>query len=191
MSDQTNPSILDSMPEDNPDRGRTLLFVVIIVLAIAVLGALASGAFSASYGFGFGPGPWHHGGFMGGHADPAWIEDRADRAVRHLAIEIDATPEQQAKLQAVVKAAVKDLLPLREQVHAARLKARELLTAPTVNRDEIEKLRAEQLTLLDTGSKRLAQALADAAEILTPEQRRTLSERFPPGGGFWHRWHHG
>ena len=49
---------------------------------------------------------------MGGVFDPARIEDGADRGVRHLAIEIDATNEQQEKLRAIVKGAVKDLLHL-------------------------------------------------------------------------------
>ena len=68
---------------------------------------------------------------MGGAFDPAQAEDRADRAVRHLAIELDATDAQQEKLRAITKAAVKDLIPLREKVQSARLKARELLTQTT------------------------------------------------------------
>ena len=31
------------------------------------------------------------------------IEDRADRMVRHLAIEVDATPEQQERLRGIVR----------------------------------------------------------------------------------------
>ena len=51
---------------------------------------------------------------------PAQIEDRADRMVRHLAIELDATADQQDKLRVVVKGAVKDIVPMREKVLAAR-----------------------------------------------------------------------
>src|SRR5215470_14172890 len=61
------------------------------------------------------------------------VETRADRAVRHLAIEIDATAEQQDKLRAIVRDAVKDLLPVREKIVAARATARELLTQQTVD----------------------------------------------------------
>jgi Spy/CpxP family protein refolding chaperone len=157
------------------------------LLATGLTGVALTSAFSQ--GMGFGPGHWHpgfHGGFR--PFDPARAEERADRMVRHVAIELDATDEQQQKLRAVVKDAVKDLVPMREKVQAARLKARELLTQSTVDRGAIESFRTEQLALADAFTKRLAQAVGDAAEILTPEQRRKLSERLPPPGGPGRMW---
>lgn len=115
------------------------------------------------------------------------VEARADRMIRHLAIEIDATAEQQEKLRAVVRDAVKDLLPVREKVLAARTTARELLTQQTIDRAAIEKFRADQLATHDAASKRLIQAVADAAEVLTPEQRRKLASTLPPRGSSWGR----
>ena len=50
-----------------------------------------------------------------GPLTPPQAEDRADRVMRHVAIELDATPEQQDKLRAIAKAAVKDLLPMRDK----------------------------------------------------------------------------
>ena len=47
---------------------------------------------------------------------------------------------------------------------------------------EIERLRTEQVALVDTFSKRVAQALGDAGEVLNPEQRRKLADRLPPPG---------
>jgi Spy/CpxP family protein refolding chaperone len=162
---------------------------VVLVLAAGLTGAAITNAFSRGPGFGpgFGPGHWH-GGMMGGSFDPAQAEDRADRMVRHMAIELDATDAQQDKLRAVVKAAVKDLIPLREKAQSARLKARELLTQPTIDRAEIEKFRTEQVALADTFTKRVSQAIGDAAEILTPDQRRKLNDRLPPMGGPGHPW---
>jgi len=102
--------------------------------------------------------------------------------VRHVAIELDATTEQQDKLRAVVKSAAKDIVPMREKVLTARQQARKLLTEPTVNRVEIERLRAEQIALVDQFSKRVAQALGDAGEILNVEQRKKLDDLLPPPG---------
>jgi Spy/CpxP family protein refolding chaperone len=112
--------------------------------------------------------------------------------LRHLAIEIDASSEQQEKLRTIVRAAVRDLVPLHEKAHAARERARQLLTQPTVDRAAIEAFRAEQIAQVDAASKRLTQAVTEAAEVLTPQQRQQISDhlqqrRGPP----WRRWHRG
>lgn len=183
-SSVSRASDADGAPSRRP-RIRAALLILIVALAAGLSGMFVTNALSRGFGFG----PWH-GGHMG-PLDPAMIEDRADRMVRHLAIEIDASTEQQEKLRAVVKAAVKDLVPMRETAQAARRQARDLLTQSSINRPEIERFRTEQMALADAASRRLAQAIADAAEILTPEQRRKINERFPPTGGYWHGWRRG
>ena len=171
-----------------PNRSRRTAWIVAGVLAVGLTGVAATAAFSQGPGFGpMSPVHWH-GGFMGAQLDPAQIEDRADRMVRHVAIEIDATTEQQDKLRALVKGAVKDLVPMRAKAQAARAKARELLTQQTVDRAEIERFRTEQIAVADAFSKRVAQAVGEAAEILTPEQRRKLADRLPPHGGPGPHW---
>ena len=177
-------------PSPNPveikqtGRRRNVVWIAVLVVVAGVTGAAAASAFNGpGFGHGFGPGfpvRWHHG--FGGPMDPAQIEDRADRMVRHAAIELDATNEQQDKLRAIVKSAVKDILPMRERAQAARNKARDLLTQDKVERADIEKFRSEQAVLADAFSKRIAQAIGDAAEVLSPEQRRKLADRLPPPG---------
>ncbi|NWG26539.1 MAG: periplasmic heavy metal sensor [Pseudorhodoplanes sp.] len=168
------------------------VLIVAAVLIAGLSGAVATKAFSHGFGPGFGPGGWGpHFSHMDGPMSPAQIEERADRMVRHLAVEVDATGDQTEKLRVIVRNAVKDIVPARERVFAARQQARDLLTQQTVDRAALEKLRAEQIATADTVSKRLVQALADAAEILTPEQRRKLNEHFPPMGSRWRPWHRG
>lgn len=193
MSDNVNTPAPDAAPHSAPNtpkgcrgRGRGAAMIVVLIVVAGLTGAAITSAFSR--GPGFGPGHWHGGGMMGESFDPAQAEDRADRMVRHMAIELDATDTQQDKLRAVVKAAVKDLIPLRDKVQSARLKARELLTQPTIDRAEIEKFRTEHLALADTFSKRVSQAIGDAADILTPDQRRKLNDRLPPTGGPGRPW---
>jgi periplasmic protein CpxP/Spy len=77
---------------------------------------------------------------------------------------------------------------------SARQRGRTLLTQPGIDRAAIEAFRAEQLALADAASKRLTQALGDAAEVLTPEQRRRLDERLAElreRRGFWQGWRRG
>jgi len=187
MTDQPQDPTPATRPEAPPRRRfRRFLFVSAVALAAAFAGALASTAVSA---YGFGPRHWHGGGFMRGMLSPVDIEERADRMVKHFAIEVDATTEQQEKLRGVVKAAVRDLLPLRAHAQNARQQARALLTQPTIDRTAIEKFRSEQLTLADTFSKRVAQALGDAAEVLTPEQRRMVSDYLAERERYSRRWH--
>jgi periplasmic protein CpxP/Spy len=167
------------------------MLALVLALGVGTTAFFAGQAFSQP-GFGpFGHGGWHGRGFMMGQMDPAQVEDRADRMVRHLAIEVDATADQQERLRAVVKSAVRDLLPMREKAQAARQRGRELLTQTTIDRAAIEAFRAEQVAQVDAISKRVAQAVTDAATILSVEQRRKIEDRLRPRPGFWGGWHRG
>jgi Spy/CpxP family protein refolding chaperone len=194
MTDQLNP-------QRPRHRGRAAAVILGVALAGGILGAFATTSFSQGFGGGFGP-PFHMTvrGPMGfGPLTTEQLVDRADRAVRHVAIELDASADQQAKLEAIVKSAVTDLAPMRDKVRATHQKVRELLTASTVDRGAIEKLRAEQVATMDSLSKRIAQAVGDAAEVLSPDQRRKLGDMLPPlgeggrggPGGYWHMWRRG
>jgi Spy/CpxP family protein refolding chaperone len=150
--------------------GRRFVGAIVLVLLAGAAG-FAGGFASKAFGWG-GP----HG-FLYGPMDPARAEQRAERMIKRLAGKVDATPEQREQLDVIAKAAVRDLLALRANVAQARTQSIALLSAPVVDRGAVEKLRAEQIGVADAASKRLAQALADAAEVLTVEQRKVLAER--------------
>ena len=196
------PEVPASAPQGRRPR-RKGAYVAVAIAGVILIGAVASSslgqglrhrllvgvpdmaAAAAPFEGGFGPGfaaDWQSGLLNG--AIEAIIEARADRMIRHLAVEIDATAEQQDKLRTIVRAAVKDLLPVRDKVLAARTTGRELLTQQTIDRAALEKLRADQIAIHDAASKRLVQAVADAADALTSEQRRKVSNMFPSRGGF-------
>jgi Spy/CpxP family protein refolding chaperone len=190
-------SVVDQSKSSNPDqapsnrrsrRGAFLLALVAVALLAGTTGNLLSTAFGQ--GDGWPRIGWHHGGFFGGPLSPAQIDDRIDRMTKHMAIELDATADQQVKIANIAKAAVADLRPLHEKAHATRAQAITLLTAPTIDRSAIERLRAEKIGLAETASKRIAQALADAAEVLSPEQRRKVAD-WMTAGPWWARWHRG
>ena len=191
MSDVANSPAPNAAQPPERVRPRRTAWIVALVVAAGLSGAAVTSAFSRGPGYGFGPG-WH-GGMMGGPFDPAQAEDRADRMVRHMAIELDATIRAAGQASRRREGGGEGLLPMREKAQAARLKARELLTQPTIDRAEIERFRTEQIALADAFTKRVAQAIGDAAEVLTPEQRRKLNDHLPPGaaGGpavHWNRW---
>jgi Spy/CpxP family protein refolding chaperone len=116
-------------------------------------------------------------GRRGGPIDPAELNERLDHMLKHLYVEIDATDAQKAKLEPIIKQAANELMPLRGKVRAARREGVKLLTADTIDRGAIERLRAEQIASADAASKRFTQALTDVAEVLTPAQRKTVAAR--------------
>jgi periplasmic protein CpxP/Spy len=186
-------------PPSNPDpalnrsqRGGRRSMLVIALVAVALVAGVAGSFLPKAFGQGFA---WRHfamhdGGAFGGPLSPAQIDERIDRMTKHMAIELDATADQQVKIASIVKAAVADLRAMREKAQAARDQAIALLTAPTIDRAAIERLRVEQIALAEAASKRIAQALADAADVLNPEQRRKVSD-WTSHFGHWARWYRG
>jgi periplasmic protein CpxP/Spy len=181
------PEQAPSGGQRNSRRGMFLGALLAVALVAGVSGNLLSSAFGQ--GFGWHHGGWRDGGMFGGPLTPAQIDDRIDRMTKHMAIEIDATSDQQVKIANIAKAAATDLRVLRDKAHAARTQAVALLTAPTIDRSAIDRLRTEQMALAETASKRIAQALADTAEVLNPEQRRKIADW--AASGPWARWHRG
>ncbi len=147
-----------------------------------VIAALATGVGLKALAYGHGFGGWHRGAFMGDHLDPVKLDAHLDRMLKHLYVEVDATDAQKQQLGPIVKAAARDLLPMRDRMHDARLQAVALLSQPSIDRAALEALRANQLQQAEQASRRFTQALADIADVLTPEQRKQLAERM----GRWH-----
>jgi Spy/CpxP family protein refolding chaperone len=190
MADQ-GKSIADSSASGGsgqyrPAGRKGILLVTLIALFSGLTGALATTVFGQGPGYGY----WHGEPWFGHRSeDPATIDQRIERAIKHMAIEIDATKEQQDKIITIAKMTVKELQPLREKMQGGRMQAIDLLTQPTIDRSAIEKFRADQLATADEISKRIATAIADVANILTPEQRKVIADRLPYLGGWHHHWH--
>lgn len=176
--DMTSPG--NTVPPHTPRwrrRGRGLLFITFIAVMGGLVGAFAGRAFGHGphmFGhFGAGPGFWR----TAAPFDPAKAAERAERAAKHLAVEIDATSDQQQKLIEIAKALTKEIGPQRDQFLDSRKRAVELLSAPTLDLAEIEKLRAERVAGIEQISRQITQAIVKAAETMTPEQRKKLAER--------------
>ena len=150
-------------------RARLGLAAVGLIGLGAALGALAavSGA-AGAHGFGR-----HHGAHT--------LESMTERALDHTAwmlARVDATAEQEERMNAVVGALVVELEPLHRSHREHRRAFVAELLRPEVDRGALETLRREELRLADAASARITDAVADAAGILTPGQREELLSRF-------------
>jgi periplasmic protein CpxP/Spy len=114
---------------------------------------------------------WRH------HLDPEEMSRRLEWRISRLIKDVGGTPEQKNRLLAIWTAALTDLRPLREQMRQARRAGLELLAATVIDRRALEQQRVTQMQLADARSKRMVQAMADAAEVLTPEQRLKVADR--------------
>ncbi len=148
-----------------------------ITLATLLGGLAAAAGFKA-----LAQGRWHGRGPI----DAADLDKHLDRMLKHFYVEIDATEEQKRRLEPIVKQAAKDLLPMRENLHAGRKQAMELLTQERIDPAAIEALRARHLQLADQASRRLTRAIAEAGEVLTPAQRKELAAHLARRHGRWH-----
>ncbi len=66
---------------------------------------------------------------------------------------------------------------MHDRMRATGKEIHDLLLADTIDRAALETLRAERLADAEQISKNLVSALADVAEVLSPEQRKVLNER--------------
>jgi Spy/CpxP family protein refolding chaperone len=100
----------------------------------------------------------------------------APRQMGHMLDLVKATPEQRTQIQALVAAARADMKAQHEAGRALHEQGRALFAQPTVDARAAEALRQQMMAQHDTASKRTLQLMLDVSRVLTPEQRKTLSD---------------
>jgi periplasmic protein CpxP/Spy len=141
----------------------------------AMLGAIAAGIGAKAFA-------QHH---RHGPMDAADLDRHVERMLKHFYVEIDATDEQKQRLEPIVKQAAKDLQPIRQNLHAARRQAIEILSQDRIDTAALENLRQQQIKFADDASRTVTRALVDAAEVLNPAQRKQLAAHFARRRGRW------
>ena len=122
----------------------------------------------------------HHGLGLGhGRAlDPARVTERLQHASAWALGSVDATDEQRERIDAILAGAVDDVFPLRTEHRAHRRDLIAELARPQLDRAALEEIRTAELALAEKATARLLDAVVAAAEVLDPEQRQALVERF-------------
>ena len=159
MFDEQNEKPYEILPPAKSPWGRR--WIIGGVAAVVVIGAGV-----AAFAAGDGPGKWH-GKFMRG-----FMEYRVEQALT----DAGASADQKDKIKALFKTTMDEVRPERGERKEMRAEVIKLLEAPTIDRAAIEALRAKHVAELDAKSKTIAKAIGDAAEILTPDQRKKLVE---------------
>lgn len=90
---------------------------------------------------------------------------------------VKATPEQRAQIQKIMETARADLQAQREAGKGLRSQLMQAMAQPNIDANAVERVRKDMLAHQDQVSKRRMQAMVDAARVLTPEQRKQLTER--------------
>lgn len=143
---------------------------------VGIGGAIAAGLLTLSATGHAGPGMHgHHGHGMWAEMTTEQAEKRIDKMVNWVLDDVNATPAQKQRVAQIAKEAAQELMPMRNEHKEARSRAVDLFTQPSIDRAAIEQLRVEELQLGEAASKRITKAMADAAEVLTPEQRVKLA----------------
>lgn len=102
------------------------------------------------------------------------VSERVSFMTEWVLKKVDASEEQTSQVQAIVQDTIGELYPLKEQHQANRQAFRETLSQPTIDRPALENIRQAELQLAETMPSWIVKALADAAEVLTPDQRIEL-----------------
>ena len=141
-----------------------LAAVFVVFAARPIMAAIQDGAgFHRSWG--------HHA--MNPEAAKEHLQIASKWALRG----IDASPAQQEQVDKILGGAVDDLFRLRQKHLSNREAFAAQLGGASIDRAALEEIRKSEMALADEASRKFVQALADVADVLTPEQRQALIER--------------
>jgi len=130
-------------------------------------GMMAQGAMMAQGPMGGPGGHGGHGGAGGGLFD-GMMTRMLDR--------VNVTPEQRSQVQQIMHKQSSEMSAQREAGRALRQQSMALFAQPTVDVNAVEALRQKQLALHDAASKRMTTAMLEISRVLTPEQRKQMSD---------------
>ena len=114
----------------------------------------------------------------GGHGGPGMGMGLFDgRHAERMLDSVNATPDQRTQINQIVAAARTDMAAQRDASRKLHEQSQSAFAQPNVDARAVETLRQQMLAQHDQASKRMTQVMLDVSRVLTPEQRKTLSDR--------------
>lgn len=153
--------------EPRPERAATrrpLFWWPLTLFALTVTMLFVAGRVSAWYG---------------GDDDPAgrW-RAHADRMLDRILSEVDASEDQATRIRAIADETLELVAASHAEGREDADALRTLITANPPDRAALEAFRSEHLARADALSEAVVTQLARVLEVLTPEQRQKLVDRF-------------
>jgi periplasmic protein CpxP/Spy len=111
-------------------------------------------------------------GAMAGHGPGGMFEGMLQRLLDR----VNATPEQRTQIQQILQANAGEMRAQHEAGRALREQAMALFAQPTVDEAALEALRRKQLAAHDAASRRMTATMLEVGRVLTPEQRKQMSD---------------
>lgn len=171
MSEQTVDKH-SGCPKDGKHWGRRVRLTIAALTLMGVGAALGAAATAHASRMG----GWHGMGHGWGHvATEEQARERALDGAAWVLGRLDASAEQQARINDIVSSLVGDLYPLRDEHRERRRQLTTELARPEIDAERLEQIRADGIAMVDTASKTLVTAVVDASEVLTIEQREELA----------------
>jgi Spy/CpxP family protein refolding chaperone len=147
--------------------------VLVAVLSSAALSVWAQG----------GPGGYGGPGMHGMHGGGAMMGmPMQGRMVDRMLDSVNASAEQRAQVKQITERAGADMRVQHGSAQALREQGMKLFAQPVVDAAAVEALRQQMMQQHDQRSRQMVQTMLEVSRVLTPEQRKTLSERMAMRG---------
>ena len=89
---------------------------------------------------------------------------------------VNATPQQRTQIEQILKTNVDAMRAQRDSRIELRNEALKLFAQPTVDANALEALRDKQMAQHIAASKRMTAAMLEISRVLTPEQRKQMTD---------------
>ena len=159
----------------HPEGVTGALRLFLIAATVALAAGLSQTAMAAPH-----DGPGEHGMAMGMEGGPGMGMHRGGhrgRQMEHMLRSVNASAEQRAQIKQILQASQAQGQPLRVAGRKLHQEGLALFAQTTVDARAVEALRQQKLALHDQASKLRMQVMLDVSRVLTPEQRKTFTDR--------------